>query len=135
VWIFGFDPLNQFAFFGMPGNDRVGTIRSLAHRPFRKIKAEASFAHLRVWAVTTETTAGEDWLHILIEIEAARWGAMTAEKRAHDKCGQQRKKGQPCMLVRPRCLGYMICLHGQTALRLLAAHCILLLILTMSRRQ
>ena len=44
-------------------------------RPTRFLECfepEAGFTHLRVWPMTTEATAGKDWLHVLIEVEMLR---------------------------------------------------------------
>src|SRR5579872_714858 len=70
--IFGFNPLDQLALLRVTRNDSVAMAFALLHRPFSQVKPQACFAHLRVGTVTSETTAGQDGLHILIEIEVSR---------------------------------------------------------------
>jgi hypothetical protein len=56
----------------MSGDNRVAMSLALPHRPFREIKPQARFAHLRIGPVATEATAGKDGLYILIEVQMAR---------------------------------------------------------------
>ena len=86
--ILGFDPLDQFTLFGMPGNNRVGMMRALPQRPFRKVKSETRLSHFGVWAMTTETATRQDWLHVLIKIQMARSCATTTDKSAQNKGSQ-----------------------------------------------
>jgi hypothetical protein len=51
------------------GDNRIAMSLARLHRPFRKIKPQACFAHFRVGTMTAETSAGKNGLHILIEIQ------------------------------------------------------------------
>ncbi len=96
-----FDPLDQFTFFGMPGNDSVRMVRALPQRPFREIEAEARLPHLRVGTMTTETATGQDWLHVLIEVELAfSLVSMAGGNRQHQERGQKRNEGPLCVSMR-----------------------------------
>ena len=86
--IIGLDPLDQFTFFRVGGNNRVRTMRALLQRPFRKVQAETRLSHFGIWTVTTETTTREDWLDVLIKIQTGLC-ATTTDKSAQRK-GRQK---------------------------------------------
>src|SRR5215469_4162313 len=69
--IFRLDSFGQLTLLRMTGNDGVAMPLALLHRPFREVKPQAGFAHFRIGTVTAEATAGQDRLHILIEIQAS----------------------------------------------------------------
>ena len=94
MWVLRFDPLDQFAFFGMPGNNRVGTLRSLPHRPFGKVEAKTCLPHLWIRTVTTETAIRQDWLHILIKVQTARRGVAAPDESAQNRGSQKCTEGQ-----------------------------------------
>jgi hypothetical protein len=73
----------------MPRNNRVGTLRSLPHRPFGKVEAKTCLPHLWIRTVTTETTTRQNWLHILIEIQTACRVAATPDESAQNKGSQK----------------------------------------------
>jgi hypothetical protein len=57
---------------------------TLFHCPFCKVKPQAGFTHLGVGTMTTKAAAGQNRLHILIEIKMARdvgLGAVASETR------------------------------------------------------
>jgi len=86
--IFGLDPPDQFTLLGMPGNNRIRPMRALPQSPFRKVKAKIRLSHLWIRAMTTETATREDWLHVLIKVQTARYRATTTHKGAQDKGSQ-----------------------------------------------
>lgn len=87
--ISGLDALDEFALFGMTGNDGVGVAGALLHSRFAEIEAEAGFAHFGVRPVTTEAAGGEDRLHVLIEVEmgcgASVGRGVTASRQEYEK--------------------------------------------------
>ena len=110
--VLGFDPLDQFALFGMSGNNRVGMSRALPQRRFRQVEAQTRLAHLRIWPVTTEAATGQDRLHVLIEIQMPGGGTAAGEARAQDKGSQNPNKGQLSISIRlVLCLTDVLRLH------------------------
>jgi hypothetical protein len=70
----GLDSLNQFALFGVSGNDRIGMPGALLQRRLLKIEPKPGFAHFRIWAVATEAISRQNRLYVLVEIEVLRVG-------------------------------------------------------------
>src|ERR1039458_3567454 len=56
----------------MSWNNRVGMPRPLPERRFLKIQPEPRLAHLRVRPMPAEAVAGQNWLHVLVEIKMLR---------------------------------------------------------------
>src|SRR5438034_8767254 len=97
--VFGLDPFDQFALLRVTGNDRVATALALLHRPLSEIEPQACLAHFRVRTVTTETSAGQDGLYILIEIEASRNLRSIATDSAHCESHNNQTKTEACRLA------------------------------------
>jgi hypothetical protein len=68
--------------------------------------------------MTTETATRQDGLHVLIKVQPARSGAMTARKSDQNKDSQKRNQGQLCVWMRLMvCLAYDLSLRDQTVLQ------------------
>ena len=77
----------------MTGDDRVATARAFSHCPLSKVEPQPGLAHFWIGAVATETTTGQDGLHILIEIEASRnLGAVATDDYADGEGRDQQTK-------------------------------------------
>jgi hypothetical protein len=64
--------------------------------------------------MTTEAAIREDWLHVLIEVQAARNRAMTADKSAQNKNSKKGNEDRLCTLMRLWAfLAYMLSLPRQ----------------------
>lgn len=85
VRVLGLDPLNQFTFIGVVGNNRIGTIRAFFEGRVREVKAQTSLSHFGIRAVTTETATCENRLHILVEVHLPNRCTTTADKNAEGK--------------------------------------------------
>ena len=92
--IFGLYPLDQLALLGVTGHDRVSASIALLHRPLSKIKPQTRLAHFRIGTVTSETTTGQDRLHVLIKIEAPRNLRSVASNAAHRKSQNKETKAE-----------------------------------------
>jgi hypothetical protein len=57
---------------GWPRHNRIGMPGALAERRLLQIEPEPCLAHLRVGPMATEAVAGQDRLHILIEVKPLR---------------------------------------------------------------
>ena len=78
-----------------------GWFGQLPQRPFREIEAETRLPHLRIWTMTTETPAGQDWLHVLIEVEMTFCRvSMAGGNRQYQERGQKRNAGPLCVSTR-----------------------------------
>ena len=84
--ILRFDALDQFTFFGVSGNDRIGPLRAFLHRQLGKIQAEAGLTHFRVRAMTTEATVRQYWLYIFVEIEVGFRGLLVLASGQNCSC-------------------------------------------------
>ncbi len=68
--------------------------------------------------MTGETPSRQDRLHVLIEIQAARNRAMTADKSAQNKSSKKGNEGRLCTLMRLWAfLAYMLSLRQQNVFR------------------
>src|SRR5580658_4564278 len=56
----------------MTGNNGVGISRPLPECRFLQVEAQTAFAHLRVGPVAAKAVAGQNRLHVLVEIELLR---------------------------------------------------------------
>ena len=65
-----FDALDQFASLRMAGYDGIGMPRTFFFRVFGQVEPQPGLAHLRVGPVATEATARENWLNVLVEVQA-----------------------------------------------------------------
>ena len=97
--IFRLDSLDQLALLRMIRDDRVATALALLHRPLSEIEPQACLAHFRVRTVTTKTSAGQDRLYILIEIEASRNLRSIATDSAHCESHNNKTKTGACRLA------------------------------------
>jgi hypothetical protein len=68
VRVMGFDAFDEFALFGMTGNDGIRVAGAFAEGGFFEVKSQAAFAHFGIWTVAAEAIAGEYRLNVLIEI-------------------------------------------------------------------
>ena len=69
VWILGFNPPDQFALFGMPGHNGIRFPWPLLEGRLFQVEPQVGLPHLRIGTVATKTVAGQDRLHILVEVK------------------------------------------------------------------
>ncbi len=74
--IFGFDPLDELALFGISPDNGIGMAIPLLQCGLFQIESEPRFAHLRIRTVTAEAMARQNRLHVLVEVERLRGGDM-----------------------------------------------------------
>src|SRR5580658_7791034 len=66
------DALDQLTLFRMSSDDGIRMASPLSERRLFQVQPQPSLAHLRVGPMATETVAGQNRLHILIEINPLR---------------------------------------------------------------
>ena len=69
VRVLGFNPSDQFAFFGMTGHDGIRLPWALLKGGLFQVEPQVGFPHLRIGPVATKTVAGQDRLNILVEVK------------------------------------------------------------------
>jgi hypothetical protein len=72
VWILRLDALDEFALFGMAGNNCVGMAWAFSESRLFQIEPQARLAHFGVGPMATEAVAGQNGLDILVEIKMLR---------------------------------------------------------------
>jgi hypothetical protein len=89
----------------MSWNNRVGVPRPLFERRFLQVQPESRLAHFRVRPVTTEAVAGQNRLHVLVEIKMlrsphVRLPVVTAQYHPQQCSGKKKRRPVTSYLIK-----------------------------------